>query len=133
MGLPTFDPGFSTARTRAAFSAERRVASMLEVEAALARAETAVGLLSPAVAAAIDRACAALPVNPEVLFAAAWETGTVVLPLIEALRATLEPDVARWVHFGATTQDIVDTALVLQAREGLDVLSIDLERIASRC
>jgi adenylosuccinate lyase len=131
--LPTFDPGFSTSSTRAAFTAEQRVACMLAVEAALSGAQAAVGLVPPEAAAAIAAACASLRLPAASLLAAGWQVGTVVLPLCEALRGALPVEVARWVHLGATTQDIVDTALMLQARQGLDALLADMDRIASRC
>src|SRR5262249_47353360 len=127
------DPGFSTSRTEAIFGAPRRVAAMLEVEAALARAQAAAGLVPAGAAAAIAAACASLRVDAAELLRAGWGAGTVRVPLLHALRGTLAPDVARWAHLGATTQDVVDTALMLQAREGLDALSADAERLASRC
>jgi 3-carboxy-cis,cis-muconate cycloisomerase len=131
--LPTFDPGFTTARMTDVLSASRRVATMLGVERALAASQAAAGVVPEEAAAAIARACASFLGDAEALLAAGWEAGTVVVPLLDALRATLDPESARWLHFGATTQDIVDTALMLQVRDGLDAIAPDLHRITTRC
>jgi len=131
--LPTFDPGFTTARMTDVFSAPRRIATMLGVERALAAAQAAAGLVPEEAAAAIARACESFGDDAEALLVAGWEAGTAVVPLLDGLRAVLGPEDSRWLHFGATTQDIVDTALVLQARDGLDAIAPDLERAASRC
>ena len=131
--LPTFDPGFTTARMTDVFSAPRRIATMLGVERALAEAQAAAGVVPEDAAGAIARACASFDGDAEAVLRAGWEVGTVAVPLLDGLRAALPPEAARWLHFAATTQDLVDTALVLQARDGLDAIAPDLERIASRC
>jgi 3-carboxy-cis,cis-muconate cycloisomerase len=133
VALPTFDPGFTTARMTDVFSAPRRIATMLGVERALAAAQAAAGVIPEAAADAIARACGSYGGDAEALLGAGWDAGTAVVPVLDALRAALDPEAARWLHFGATTQDVVDTALVLQARDGLDAIAPDLERIASRC
>ncbi|HEY4012582.1 MAG TPA: lyase family protein [Polyangiaceae bacterium] len=133
MALPTFDPGFTTARMTDVFSGPRRIATMLGVERALAAAQATAGLVPEDAAAAIARVCASFDGDAEALLGAGWEAGTVVVPLLDALRAALEPEDARWLHFGATTQDVVDTASMLQARDGLEAVAPDLDRIASRC
>lgn len=115
----TLDPGFTTATSRRIFADETRLQRMLDVEAALAAAQAEVGLIPEAAAAAIAAACFAGRYDVGAVFAAGWEVGTPVLPLVERLRAELEDDHAGYVHLGATTQDIVDTGLILQIREGL--------------
>ena len=130
---PTFDPGFTTVAMTGVFSPATRVAAMLEVEGALAMAQATAGLVPGSAAAAIVKASASLRLDADALLASAWDVGTPTLPLVEALRGALDPESARWVHHGATTQDIVDTALVLQARRGLDALAPDLVRMGSRC
>src|SRR5439155_13652304 len=59
--------------------------------------------------------------------------GTPVVPLVKALTAAVPGDAARYVHWGATTQDVVDTAAMLLSRRGLDLLVGDLDRVARRC
>ncbi len=126
-----FDPGFSTTAMTRTFSAEARVRAMCAFEAALAGAAADVGLIPGDVAAEIERVCAAPVADAEPLLAAGWEAGTPVVVLLERLRAGLSPEAARSIHHGATTQDVVDSALMTQIREGLDLLGGGIVRIAA--
>jgi 3-carboxy-cis,cis-muconate cycloisomerase len=128
--VTAFDPGFSTAAMTALFSADSRVQAMCRFEAALAGAEADVGLIPPSAAAEIERACAARLTDAESLLAAGWDTGTPVVVLLERLRAALSPEAARLIHLGATTQDVVDSTLMAQIRDGLQLLEKDVKRIA---
>jgi 3-carboxy-cis,cis-muconate cycloisomerase len=131
--LPTFDPGFTTSGLTATFSARARVARMLEVEAALGRAGAAAGVVPTEAADAIVEACTAYRAelaDPEEILAEGWRSGSPVIPLLERVRARLAPSTARWLHHGATSQDIVDTALVLQVQEALLLLTAELRSLA---
>jgi 3-carboxy-cis,cis-muconate cycloisomerase len=119
----------STAAMRAVFSARGSVRAMLAVEAALAEAGAAAGFLSAAAAAAIGAAADAEGVDVEALAAEGALAGTVVIPLVKWLRAAV-PEHAKSVHFGGTSQDIIDTALVLQVRDGVGLLLADLAVMA---
>src|SRR6185312_16811335 len=116
------DPGFTTPALSACFSADARVRRMLDVEAALARAAADCGLVSTGVAEEIAGACASLDVDAPAVLAEGWEVGTPVVALLGPLRAALSSDAAEVVGFGATTQDIVDTAAQLQLRDALDAV-----------
>ncbi len=110
---------------RAVFSDEARLAAMLRVEAALARAEAAHGLAPPGLAAAIEA------IGPERLDGVAIGratclSGVPTIPFVKAVQALLPPEMERAFHNGATTQDILDTALVLQCREAFALLEADL-------
>src|SRR3954449_9045092 len=118
-------PLFATDAMRAVFSDRARLAAMLRTEAALARAEARCGLAPEALAAAIE----AIPA--EDLDIAALGQGTALagvptIPFVKAVQARLPKELERSFHKGATTQDIVDTALVLQMREGFSVMAADL-------
>jgi 3-carboxy-cis,cis-muconate cycloisomerase len=107
---------------------------MLDVEAALARAEAAVGVIPARAAALIGAACRAERYDVAALGEAARAAGNVAIPLVRALTvAVAETDraAAGYVHWGATSQDIIDTALVLELRAGLDLLVVDLQSAAS--
>jgi 3-carboxy-cis,cis-muconate cycloisomerase len=115
-----------------AFSPAARVERMLEVEAALARAQSRVGMIPPSAADSIARACRADAYDIDALYAAATDAGNLAIPLVAALtRRVGESDVAAkgFVHWGATSQDIIDTGLVLQLREALDYLDAELARL----
>ena len=117
---------YGTDEIRDLFADRRRLGSMLTVEVALARAEAAVGVIPVDAAEAIAAAA-----DPDRLDLAAFrveteKAGQPVMALVKALSKTAGPEAGRWVHWGATTQDITDTALVLQLRAALDILERDL-------
>ncbi len=132
MTLPTIDPGFSTDVMTALFGAGTRVAMMCRVEAALARASADVGILGDDVAGRIATACGEGVEDPEAVLVEGWVAGTPVLPLLDRLRDRLDDEAARWLHHGATTQDVVDTGLVLQVSDALEVLGDDLAALVGR-
>jgi len=115
-----------------AFSRVARVERMLEVEAALARAQARVGMIPQAAAESIARACRAEAYDVDALYAAATDAGNLAIPLVAALtRRVAETDAGAkgYVHWGATSQDIIDTGLVLQLREGLQYIDAELARL----
>jgi 3-carboxy-cis,cis-muconate cycloisomerase len=126
-GLPTFDPGFSTTAMTAIFSPGGRIRRMLEVEAALARVEAAARVIPPAAAALIEHACQGVSLDAESMLRQGWTTGTPVMPVLDALREALPADAASHLHRGATSQDIIDTGLVLQIRDGMGELASALD------
>ena len=132
MQPPTFDPGFSTEAMNAVFSADRRVEAMCRVESALAAAEAEGGVIDAALADEIVDVCAEPPPDAVALLAEGWELGSPVMALLARLRGRLSPEAGAAIHHGATTQDIVDTALMLQAVEAAAVLTAGTERIVDR-
>lgn len=127
---PQFDPGFSTQAMTRLLSPAARVAAMCAFEAALARACADAGVAPPEVAERIAAACEAGIGDPDAVLTEGWEQGTPVLPLLSRLRNRLDEETAAWLHHGATTQDVVDTAMVLQARDGLAAIRTDLVALA---
>lgn len=123
---------FRSTAVEKAMSGDSHLARMLEVEAALALAEAEVGLLSPAVALNIQSCCDLEMLDREALVDGAKQNGNLAIPLVKLLTqavAKKAPDAGRFVHWGATSQDIIDTALVLQTREALSSILGDLRRI----
>jgi len=98
---------------------------LLRVEAALARAQAALGLVPAEAAADIGAACAELDPPIAALGADATGSGNPVVPLVAAIRAALPAEVAAYVHKGATSQDIMDTAFMLVARDALGAITAD--------
>ena len=104
--------------------------AMLDFEAGLARALAAAGVIDAADAEAIARACVASRFDTDELGRAAVAAGNPVVPLVVALTAAV-PDPARaWVHHGATSQDVLDTATMLVARSALGAILADLDTAA---
>jgi 3-carboxy-cis,cis-muconate cycloisomerase len=113
----TVYPGFSTARMDDIFSPTSRVAAMAAVEAAVAAAQGAAGDIPAEAAGAVVAACNE-PIDVQIL-ADGWRVGTPVLGLLDALRSRLPDDADEFLHFGLTTQDVVDTASMLLAGEAI--------------
>ena len=104
---------------------------MLDFEAALARAEAAAGVIPAGAAGPIAAACQAAAFDLGALAEAATRSGNLAIPLVKALTAEVaktDPEAARYVHWGATSQDVIDTAAMLTLRAGIDALLADLDR-----
>ena len=129
MSETTLYPGFSTERMDAIFALPARVAALAAVEAAVATAQGAAGVIPQDAADAIVAACGE-PVPVEIL-AEGWQVGTPVLGLLDTLRSRLPESASQHLHHGLTTQDVVDTAAMMLAREALDHLW-DATRDATR-
>ncbi|HEX6143419.1 MAG TPA: 3-carboxy-cis,cis-muconate cycloisomerase, partial [Geminicoccaceae bacterium] len=120
---------FSTAAMNALFDDQARLQRMLDVEAALARAQARLGLIPEAAAEEITARARLDRLETGGLGPATLLTGYPIVPLVKALSAACAPVAARYVHWGATTQDIIDTGLVLQIRDGLALLEADLRAL----
>ncbi len=128
---PLLAPLFSSAAMRAVCDDASTLQHMLDFEAALARAEAAAGVIPASAAGPIAKACKADAFDLSELADAATRSGNLAIPLIKALTAsvaTTDPDAARYVHWGATSQDVTDTATMLSLRAALDALLPDLDR-----
>ncbi|MGH2897083.1 MAG: lyase family protein, partial [Solirubrobacteraceae bacterium] len=101
---------------------------MLEVECALAASEEEAGVIGRDAARSISDAVANLKIDPEALRAEGARAGTPVIPLVAALSGAAGP-AGGFVHFGATSQDVVDTALALVTRRALAILTVDLAQV----
>jgi 3-carboxy-cis,cis-muconate cycloisomerase len=128
-----FGDMFGTAAMRDAFGELAFIARCAEVEGALARAQARAGIVPADAAAAITAAVAAVVAKPDSLDLARLkrETETVgypILPLVRQL-ADRAGGAGRYLHWGATTQDIMDTAVVLQIRAGLALIEADLTAV----
>jgi 3-carboxy-cis,cis-muconate cycloisomerase len=123
-----FGPLFATDAMRACFSDTAWIGSMLAVEAALARSESQCGLASAALASAIEA------ISPEdldipAIGVRARVAGVPTIPFVHAVQARLTAELEQSFHKGATTQDIIDTALVLRVRDALKLIAADLDAI----
>jgi len=126
-----FGPSLSTDLMMATVSDRAWVQAMLDVEAALARAESRLGLIPTAAAEGIASQCRVDEFDVAQLGRAAVRSANPVIPLVNALRAAVSHDAAPFVHHGATSQDVLDTAMMLIARRGLDLILADLDKAAA--
>lgn len=112
---------------RRVFSLPERLRALAAVEAALARAQSRLGIVPQSAADAIVAAAGEVDsFDLAALVAATENVGYPVVPLTKELSKRAGAEAARYVHLGATTQDILDTALVLQLRDALVLLETDL-------
>jgi 3-carboxy-cis,cis-muconate cycloisomerase len=113
-----------------AFDAPAFVAAMLEFECALAQAQAAEGLVPAGAAKAIAAACASIRIDADELVAEGKRSATLAVPLVRLLKAQVArgaQDLARHVHFGATSQDVLDTAMALCLKPCLEEADRALE------
>jgi 3-carboxy-cis,cis-muconate cycloisomerase len=128
---PLLAPMFSSAAMRAVCDDAACLQQMLDFEAALARAEAVVGVIPTSAAEPIAKACRAEAFDIPALAEAATRSGNLAIPLVKALTAAVgkaDADAARYVHWGATSQDVIDTATMLTLRAAIDALLPDLDR-----
>src|SRR5262245_45652099 len=129
-GSPLLGPLFASPAMRGLLADRASVQRMPDVAAALPRAGAAVGVIPQQAVAAIMTACRAEHYDLAAPGEAAVDAGNVAILLVKALTAHVgntDKEAARYVHWGATSQDILDTALVLDLRAVIDVLVADLD------
>jgi 3-carboxy-cis,cis-muconate cycloisomerase len=128
---PLLAPLFSSAAMRAVCDDAATLQHMLDFEAALARAEAEVGVIPASAVGPIVNACKAELFDLSKLAEAATRSGNLAIPLVKTLTAAVakaDADAARYVHWGATSQDVIDTATMLGLRAAIDVLLSELDR-----
>jgi 3-carboxy-cis,cis-muconate cycloisomerase len=121
---------FSTEAMRRVFSDENRVQKYLDFEAALARAQGRLGIIPKEAAEEICKHCDVGEMDFQKLKVQTEKIGYPVLPVVQQLVALCRDGLGEWCHWGATTQDITDSATVMQIREALVLIEGSLERIA---
>lgn len=127
-----FDAYFTTRDMREIFSDRGRVQGMLDFEAGLARAEARVGMIPGEAVAPIEAACKAELYDFHALGEAIATAGNSAIPLVKMLGkqiAASDAGAERYVHLGATSQDVMDTGLVLQLLAALSLIEADLSRL----
>jgi len=132
-GNQLFDAYFTARNMREVFCDQGRVQAMLDFEAALARVEARVGLVPASAVAPIAAACDARLYDFAALGEAIATAGNSAIPLVKALGkqiAATDAEAERYVHLGATSQDVMDSGLVLQLRQALLLIENELAQLA---
>jgi 3-carboxy-cis,cis-muconate cycloisomerase len=129
-----FDEILARGAAREAVSDAAWLAALLETEAALALAAADAGVLAPAVAEAVGRACVPDRIDLRAIATESAASGNPVVPLVAALRSILRAEgadeAAAAVHRGATSQDVMDTASMLVASRAVTAVTADLSAAA---
>src|SRR6195256_2881665 len=122
---------FSTEAMRRVFSDENRIQKYLDFEAGLARAQARLGIIPQNACDEIVKHCRVEEIDLAKVKSQTERIGYPVLPVVQQLVALCRDGLGEWCHWGATTQDITDTAMVLQMRAALVLVEEDLRAIAS--
>ncbi len=115
--------GYANEATRAIFGDRARLQRWLDVEVALTRSQADLGIVPADAADEIERRAVLGRLDLRKVAGGIHRTGHSIVPLLGALRGACEGDAGEWIHYGATTQDIQDTAQSLEMRDVLDVLT----------
>lgn len=124
-----YGAGFAPAEIKAVFTDRNRVQKWFDVEAALAQAQADIGMIPREAAEEISRKADAELVDLKAIGAGISQIAHSLVPALRALEHLCEGDAGEYVHYGTTTQDIIDTGLVLQIKEAWDILLRDLRAI----
>ena len=128
-----FTPIFVPDAVAEAVSDRAWLQAMLDVEAAIARSEAAAGIIPTEAASAITAACSADRFDLAAIGMAARDPGLPIPPLVRALEKEVGGDAARYVHWGATSQDVLDTAAMLVCRKTIDLVLDNLQAVSAAC
>jgi 3-carboxy-cis,cis-muconate cycloisomerase len=132
MSTSPFEGFLSTPDMLEAFGQEAVCQAMLDFEAALARAQAAEGIIPAQAAAEIGLLCRVESFDVAAIVAASGRAGSLAMPLVKQLTervAQHDPEAARYVHWGSTSQDVVDTAMVLATGRALALIDRDLSAL----
>ncbi len=132
--MAMFDRLFYSGPMLALFSDESRLQHMLDFESALASAEAAHGVIPRDAAETITKECRAGNLDSAALCEDCARTGNLAIPLVSQLVTVVarkNAEAARYVHWGATSQDVIDTGFVLQIREAHHLIDESLQRLST--
>jgi 3-carboxy-cis,cis-muconate cycloisomerase len=132
--MTLLDPLFGWKPIDEIFADTARLQRMLDFEAALARAEARAGVIPTDAANSISNHCRAQLFDLTALAHAAVDAGNLAIPMVRQLTELVtkdNKDAARYVHWGATSQDAIDTGLVLQVRDALRLITAELDRLCA--
>lgn len=133
--MTLLDPLFGWEVTDRIFSDSVRVQRMLDFERALAAAETRLNVIPKSAGPSISKYCKVELFDLQAIADAAASAGNLAIPLVKELTtlvAQKDGEAARYVHWGATSQDVIDTGLVLQVREAFDAVEGELQKLSEK-
>ncbi|RST55302.1 3-carboxy-cis,cis-muconate cycloisomerase [Variovorax sp. MHTC-1] len=131
--MSIFEGFLSTSETLAAFSDHNFVGAMLRFEAALARAQAAEGLIPESAAHSIAGSCKVELFDVAKIVRDSGRAGSVAIPLVKSLKEAVglfNAEAVPYVHFGSTSQDVIDSAMALVTREAVALVEADLLKAA---
>jgi len=121
---------FYSEKVNRLFTGDAVIGYLLQFEAALAKAQAKHGVIPAPVASIIEACCNVENINKEQLIAEAGLGGNINIPLVKQLTALVkqrDEEAAKYVHYGATSQDVIDTAMMLQCRDAVTLIASDVD------
>lgn len=115
------------------FSDDGFLATLLRVEAAIALAQADAGVIPNSAAERIREACEGGFIDASTVFKEGAAVATPIIPLVQAIEGLIDSEAAGFIHYGVTSQDIIDTALMLQSRAATQVIRDEVAAIADQC
>ena len=128
--MSIFEGFLSTPEILDAFGERHFLAAMLRFEGALARAQASAGLIPEAAAQTIIGSCKVELFDVDKIVRESGRAGSIAIPLVKSLQEAVglfNPQVVPFVHFGSTSQDVIDTAMALVTRDALALVQADLQ------
>ena len=128
--MSIFEGFLSTPEILDAFGERHFLAAMLRFEAALARAQASAGLIPEAAAQTIIGSCKVELFDVDKIVRDSGRAGSIAIPMVKSLKEAVglfNPQAVPFVHFGSTSQDVIDTALALVTRDALALVQADLQ------
>jgi 3-carboxy-cis,cis-muconate cycloisomerase len=114
------------------FTDEATITYLLRFEGALAQAQAKHNVIPGKAASIINECCKVENINKEQLISDAVLGGNIAIPLVKQLTAFVkqkDKEAAKYVHFGATSQDVIDTALMLQVKDAVQIMAVDMKQL----
>lgn len=130
--MELYETIFYSAKVNKLFTNDAVISYMLQFERALAQAQGMHNVIPGASAIVIDTCCKVENINKDQLIAEASPGGNINIPLVKQLTAVVkqhDTESARYVHLGATSQDVIDTAIMLQCRDAVTIITEDLKQL----
>ena len=118
---------WSSPKMRAVFCEQNRIQKWLDAEAALAKAQAKLGIIPQEAADEIAKKARYECMDMDFIYAEFKKTKHPLVPTVRGLEKACDGGWGEFVHFGVTTQDIIDTGLVLQCKEGMSVIKETLK------
>jgi len=120
---------FGTPEMREIFSDDARLQGWIDTEIALAKAQVQLGIIPKGVDVVLQKSAKISNLDTAKMKNDFDKVGFPILPFVKQLNKACDTETARWVHYGATTQDILDTGMVLQMKQGLEIIENELQAI----
>lgn len=120
---------FGTTQMRKVFSDDARLQGWIDTEIALAKAQVQLNIIPKGVDVELQKAANISNLDRTAMKEHFDRVGFPILPFVKQLNKACDPETAKWVHYGATTQDVLDTGMVLQMKQGLEIIESELQAI----